>query len=174
MKKRKLALICAIGLASCGALWAARAKGTALSLQVQSPARKAAKNDRIPDHIYYGQVFSLLARLGNKEDYKQQAGLSEEQANSLQQIAEETEKETAALDEKAQTLIKAYRNQLGDTPLGKQPQAVPAELTDLQQQRDGLILRQRDDLRKMLGDEAFARVETASRRIVHITLTPVQ
>lgn len=155
-------------------MWAARAKGTASSSQNQNPARKAAKNNRIPDHIYYGQMFSLLARMGNKEDYKQEAGLSEEQANNLQKIADETATETAALDEKAQTFIQAYRNQLGDAPLGKQPQAVPAQLTDLQQQHDAVILRKRDDLRRMLGEEAFARVEAASTRILHITLTPVQ
>ncbi|HUS09042.1 MAG TPA: hypothetical protein VMZ30_01160 [Pyrinomonadaceae bacterium] len=176
MKNHKVAVGGTVSFLFCFLLFClVRPAGTTTKSNPQSPPNPsaAAPSTDVPEHIFYGQVFSLLSKLKNKDDYRREARLTEAETSLLEQIAADCERETAAIDASAETVIKAFRQQLG-TKLEKRPQPVPAELIKLQAKRDAVILRNRDQLRKVLGEGAFSRFTTAGRSIVHITVTSVK
>lgn len=169
MSNQKAALICVMGLIICGVIWTRRAEGTVSPIPQKRNNAPAPASGGIPEHIYYGQVFSLLAKLKNKADYEEKARLTEEEAATLDQIAADCERETAAVDAKAQAIIKVFTERWSSA---KASQPLPPELIELQHQRDAIPLHHRDRLRTALGEDAFARFTAASKNIVHITLAP--
>lgn len=133
-----------------------------------------AKPREIPEHIFYGEVFSLLAKLKNTADYQRQAALSDDETAILERIALECERDVAAQDNKAEAFNKKFRETLPKSNPTKRPMPVPAELTQMQEERDAIVIRHRDRLRRALGEDAFKRFAQAAKSIVHITLTPMQ
>jgi len=128
----------------------------------------------IPDHVVYKFLFHHIAALRKKADeleldgkdgrqlrthYQRKAGLSAEQASVLDQIAGELNEQLQVQGLRARILIDAYRAQYpgGKVPHGEKPQPPPAELTQMVQERDAIVLRGRDRLRAALGDEEFNR-----------------
>jgi len=175
MSHQKAALICVMGLVVCGVIWTRRAEGTDSPILQKRNSATSAVSGAIPDHIYYGQIFSLLVKVGNKGDYQRDAHLTDEQTASLLRLAEDCEAETKALDLKAQVIIQEFRKQIDESKIKKdKPLPIPAGLNELQNERDAAVLRHRDQLRNVLGEEAFGRFKEASRAIVRIDLTSAQ
>src|SRR5690242_14473027 len=77
----------------------------------QGPPEKA-KPDDIPDRVFYGETFSLLAKLKNVQDYQAEAQLSDDEANFLRITAEQCTVRVAKQDAIAQTRIIALQQRL--------------------------------------------------------------
>jgi hypothetical protein len=93
--------------------------------------------------------------------FKRLAALSDEEALILDQVTSDCEQELAQQDAKAQAVIDSYRARY---PAGELPEGVtlpppPPELTVMQQERDSIILRARDRLRSMFGEQEFTRFD---------------
>jgi hypothetical protein len=175
MSTQRAALIFVMGLIVCGVVWTRHAEGTVSPIPQKRNIAPAKVSGAIPEHIYYGQVFSLLVKLGNKDDYQRDAQLTDEQTARLLQIAADCEAETNALDQKAQVIILEFRKQIDQSQIKKdKPLPIPAGLDELQGERDAAVLRHRDQLRNVLGEEAFSRFKEASKTIVRIDLTSAQ
>lgn len=127
----------------------------------------------IPDHIFYGETLSLLAKLKNVEDYQEKAGLTDEEAQRLLYIAEQCANEIAQTDAAAQKVIANAKLELNTTD-PRQPPRPPQILSELQKQRDAIVLKYRDLLHAELGDSKFGQFREAAKSIVNITISPVQ
>jgi len=132
-----------------------------------------AKQDDIPDRVFYGETFSLLAKLKNVHDYQAQAQISDEDADFLRITAEQCTERVAKQDEFAQTRIIALQERLKSKPVRSAP-AVPAEISELQAQRDAIILKCRDAIRGRLGNEKFEQFRIAAKSIVRIETSRVR
>ena len=114
-----------------------------------------AKEDNVPHHIFYGEIFSIIAKLKNVRDYQERAQLTDEETDFLRVTAEQCAEKVAKQDAIAEKRIAALRQQnLKSKPTRSTP-VIPAEVAELQAQRDAIILHYRDVLRKGLGDEKF-------------------
>ena len=140
--------------------------------QDQSLAEKM-KQDDIPDRIFYGETFSFIARLKNVGDYQAQAQLTDEEADFLRITAEQCAERVARQDAIAQTRIIVLQEKLKARPSRSAP-PVPAEIYELQAQRDGIILNCRDVLRARLGAEKFERFRLAAKSKVQIQMSRVR
>lgn len=180
IKKQIILMVCTLGLVTCGIFWVGQAKSAQPKMNAQTPNQTLSSEQAtaIPDHIFYGEVFSLLANLKNISDYQKQAGLTDDEASILAGIAQDCQREIAEQDAKAQVVILAYREKLKKLDLKaldpKNVPPLPAELTQLQEGRDAIVLHHRDRLRQLLREDGFNRFSSAARNIVKITLTPVQ
>src|SRR5438128_1539281 len=98
-KKQISKIICIAVLASsmaCVLAFAQKKRGGRIPLggqQANSVPQK--QNVEIPEHIFYGQVFTLLLALKNTAEYQSKAGLNDEQANLLEQIAKDCQHDVA-------------------------------------------------------------------------------
>src|SRR6266850_4641496 len=93
--------------------------------------------------------------------FQHKANLSEFQARILDTVAAECVRQVDAQDARAQQIISAFRLRF---PPGKLPKGVklpppPPELTQMQNERDAMILSARDRLRIALGEDEFQRFE---------------
>jgi hypothetical protein len=161
-----------------GILWVGQAKSTHPLTDPQTPNQVLSLQQAttIPDHVFYGEVFSLLVALDNTTDYQKLAKLTDDEVSIVTEIAKDCQRDIVAQDAKAQIVITAFRERLKELDLQqrdpKKMLPLPAELTQLQEGRNAIVLHHRDRLRKALGDEAFRRFTEAARKIVTITLTP--
>jgi hypothetical protein len=138
----------------------------------QGPPEKA-KQDDIPDRVFYGETFSLLAKLKNVQDYQAEAQLSDDEANFLRITAEQCTERVAKQDAIAQTRIIALQQRLKSKPVRSAP-TVPAEISELQAQRDAIILNCRDLIRARLGSEKFEQFRLAAKSKVQIQMSRVR
>jgi hypothetical protein len=163
--KRIIVIACFLTLAL-GALVAGR----------DGQSRKAPKLEPvdIPDHVVYKHLFHHVAALQRKAEeaesegkdstqfrthFKRQAQLSSKQADTLDQIALDCDRDMKSVDERARVIIQQYKAQYpgGQVPHGEEPKPPPAELRQLTEERDAVVMRARDRLKQALGDEEFAR-----------------
>ena len=148
----------------------------AFSGQMNFPVTSSAQNKapEAPDNVVYRHLFRHVAALKAKADelerqgkdagnlrrfFKHKASLSDDEAQVLDQIAAQCAAEIKGIDERARPIIEAYKAQYpnGQVPHGQLPLPPPAELGQLEQERDSLVLRRRDELQAAFGAEAFAR-----------------
>ena len=127
----------------------------------------------IPEHIFYGQFFSLLVSLQNTAEYESRAGLSKEQGVILGQIAKDCGRELTLQDAKASKVIEAFRTEL-EKRKSDSPIEMPPELKQLQAERDQIILHYRDLLKAELGPETFARLTDVARELIKIEVRSIQ
>ncbi len=146
------------------------------------PGRRTAPqvNEAAPDHVIYGLLFERVVsvkkkirelqgqgRIARKPTYalQKEAQLSEAQAEALEGIAFACREEVARQDEKAKTSISAYRAQFpnGKIPDGVTPPPPPPELKVMWEERNAMILRARDRLRTVLGEESFRRFDRQAK-----------
>jgi len=130
----------------------------------------------IPDDVVYWGLFHRVALFAKRAEAAQkqgtdrsnlrqlirkQAGLGEEQGQLLEQIALQCEKDVAAQDAKAKTIIDRFHAQFPYRIVnkGSPPPRPPSELTALWEQRKNAILVGRDRLHSALGDDVFARFD---------------
>lgn len=131
------------------------------------------KEDEIPDRIFYGETFSLLAKLKNLNDYQERAMLNDEETDFLRVTTEQCAERIARQDEKAQSRIVALQQSFKSKPPRSAPR-IPTEITQLQAERDAIILNCRDVLRARLGDEKFGQFRSAAKSIVKIQASQVR
>lgn len=137
----------------------------------QSPSPSQAR-----EHIVYRQFFrhvvALKKRAAEMESqgkkgkalrthYKDKIGLKDKEANLVDEIAAECERETAKVDEKAQRIIELTRARVpnGQVVSTDQIPPPPPELKKLQRQRDMIVMRARHRLASELGAYDFQQVD---------------
>ena len=137
---------------------------------------EAPRRSHPPEHVIYRFFFHHLMALKDRAAeverkggdgkalrayYKNKAKLSDAQADNLDQIAADCDREVARLDARAKALITAFRARASavHSASGKPLPELPPELKALQQQRDSTILRARQKLRTALGIEAFRQLD---------------
>jgi hypothetical protein len=139
----------------------------------QSTPTKVIEDD-IPDHIFYGEIFTVIAKLKNVRDYQDRAQLTDEQTEVLRVTAEQCAEKVAKQDAIAEKRIAALRQQSLKAKPTRSAPPIPAEIGELQAQRDAIILRCRDVLRSGLGNEKFGEFRVAAKSIVQIGVSRVR
>lgn len=91
--------------------------------------------------------------------FKSRANLNEEENQTLQNIALEYAQKIAPIDAQAKAIIVQARK-ADSTGIISKSQPPPAELTNLQEQRNALALLYRDRLKESLGSDAAARFDS--------------
>jgi hypothetical protein len=145
----------------------------------QTPTSQASappQDKTVPVHIVYDQMFRHIKELNKKADeedrqgkdgghfrtlYKRLAKLQDHEAQALDKIARDVDRELEPINKKAIELIRALRERHpgGKLAQGELPPAPPAELQGLSEQRRQVILQARESLRGSIGDEAFQRFD---------------
>jgi hypothetical protein len=136
-----------------------------------------------PDQVVYGAFFHFVVELqkeatdleneGKKGDtlrsyIQTQSGLNDEEARELDEIAVACVEQISQQDARALTVIQKFQSQFpgGKVPAGMKLPPPPAELTELQQERDQIVLAAKSQLAAELGDASFDKVaKFAERRI---------
>ena len=130
----------------------------------QSAVSTAPQRAGLPEHVRYFFLFHHLSAIKETPAatrFQAKAGLNSGQFQALTSIAINNEREVKRLDEKAEAIIAAFHEQYppGQLPPGVVPPALPQEINVLQQQREATILRFREQIRRMFGEEEFTRFD---------------
>ena len=185
MKKRKtLVLVClvVIGLtvfglktfSPTGSRSVARTRAASPTAPIGT--KESPHPSEAPEHIVYRQFFRHLVALKERatenesqgkngkalrEHYKTKIGLKDKDADLLDQIADECERETAKVDAKAQKIIDNVRRRFpnGELASVEQLPPPPAELKKLQLKRDMIVMRARHRLVTELGAQTFQQID---------------
>jgi|SRR5829696_5968 len=171
MKGRKLFAVALATVLVVGAVLIARQ--TWATPKMNQEIKQTAADDEIPDRIFYGETLTLLARLKNVQDYQAQAQLSDEQADFLRVTAEQCAERIAKQDAIAAARIVALQQRLKGKPSRLAP-SVPAEISELQAQRNSIVLNCRDVIRARLGDDKFQQFRLAAKSLVKIQASRVR
>ena len=132
---------------------------------------KDVSGEKLPDHILYDILFRRVSLLDQKAKsqaennetltqfrnyFIDEAKLSAEENDVLSKTADSFGQEVQIVDEQAAVITEQLRQQYseGRTAKGRFIQPTP-ELLQLQEQRDNLALRYRDQLKAFLGDDRF-------------------
>src|SRR5205807_2653042 len=144
----------------------------------QSPAtatigtKQSPSPSQAPEHVVYRQFFRHLVALKERAaemethgksgkalraHYKDKIGLKDKEADLLDEIAAECERETAKVDATAQRIIDATRKRFPNGRLASVDQLPPPppELKKLQLKRDMIVMRARHRLVTELGSQGF-------------------
>ena len=168
----------------------------ALSMQTSQPsnasnAKPVQAQQRVPDHIIYGfflrdlYTFRVKAeeseRQGNRKSgeayrniYKVPAGWSAEEAQILDDIATECQRQLREIDAQAKTIIDERRALYypdGKVQPGGQLAPPSPELERLQEKRNTTILQFRDRIRESLREQEFQKLEQFLKTNVAPTIT---
>jgi len=134
-----------------------------------------AQSQSAPDHVVYGLMFARVVRLREKTREEQTKGhavsngyiplqkeaeLTPGQATALEAIAHSCQQRVRQQDERAKLIVTSFRSQFvdGRIPPGGAPPP-PPELKVMWQERIDTILRARDQLREVLGQQEFTRLD---------------
>ena len=135
-------------------------------------------NANIPDHILYDRLFRMIISFKRKAEsqtisgekaigltnyFKNRANLNDEENRILQSVALEYIQELAPIDAQARTIITQTRQTFPNSVVPRE-QPPPAELVNLQEQRNALALRYRDQLQYALGADGFAKFDEFVQR----------
>jgi hypothetical protein len=172
-KKRFLAVVLTVLFAAGAAIITGHTQPTTQLRQANEQIGASQQTADVPDQIFYGEMLTILARLQNVGDYQTQAGLTDEQAEFLTRTAEQCAARIARQDEIAQTRIATLQQGLRSNSSRSRP-AVPAEISQLQAQRDDIILKCRDVLRDRFGEPKFEQFSRAAKSIVQIRASRVR
>jgi hypothetical protein len=167
IKKQIVTIGFILSLVSFGIVWAGHSNSaTSFGQQRRNQGASPNPTPGISEHVFYGEVFSLIATLDNAADYQKQAGLSDDQTSVLGEIAKDCQRDLEYQDARAQGVIMAFRAPLNESDLKqrdpKKMPPVPAELTQLQEGRNAIVLHHRDRLKKALGQRSCSDVHIRS------------
>lgn len=138
--------------------------------------RQSPNPSQAPEHVVYRQFFRHLVALKQRaaeaeshgksgkalrEHYKTKIGLGDKDADLLDQIADECDRETAKVDARAQKIIERIRRQFPNGKLASPEELPPPppELKDLQLKRDMIVMRARHRLVTELGAQGFQQID---------------
>lgn len=144
----------------------------------------------IPLRVVYRQMFRHYVALkkkaaeleGQGKDgatlrnyYKREAKLADKLDRELDRIAAKTDRDIEQVDRKAKQIIDRYRERFpnGQLKKGETPPPAPPELRELQEEKDRLIARGRDELRQAFGEAEFTRFDEFVRQNVASKMKPV-
>jgi len=142
-----------------------------------------------PEHVRYYFVFRHLALLNQKaveaerrgedgkefrEHYKNYAKLSDTQMNQLNQAATDCLRDLAPLDARIKQLVTASRARVPDRKIAPNstPPEPPAELKELDKERDQIMRRAYTRLREAFGEVEFSRFAGVIEKSVRLSATP--
>jgi hypothetical protein len=182
--KKLLVLFCliAIGLAGLGLKTSSRTGSQTVARTGPAPGaanagtKESPHPSQAPEHVIYRQFFRHLVALKERateveshgkngkalrEHYKTKIGLKDKDADLLDQIAAECERETAKVDAKAQRIIDNVRRRFPKGELASPDQLPPPpdELKKLQLKRDMIVMRARHRLVTELGKQTFQQID---------------
>jgi len=140
-------------------------------------------NQNIRQQDIYEQMFRHYATLQSRAQaaeregkdgsalrtfYQREAKLTGQQASQLDAVASDCINELERLDARAKQVVDEARARTpgGQLKKGEMPPAPPAELSDLQQQREMKVLQAREQLHTGFGDAEFARFDGFVQRTV--------
>jgi hypothetical protein len=133
---------------------------------------RTTKN-QIPDYVLYDKLFRMVSSLKKKAEapetavekavalndyFRQRANLTGEENQILQNTAFEFMREVAPVDDRARAVITEARQKLLNNAAGEE-RTPPAELVNLQEQRNALALHYRDRLKESLGADGGVRFD---------------
>lgn len=184
---KKVFILCLSAIVLGTILFAKRAPSQSNSSSAAMPVSQ--QTTALPEHVPYMVLFNHhhfnlqkadeLARQGKDNSqyrlmFKRRAGLSDYQAQVLDQVTLDCQQEVAQQDAKAQAVIAEFRKQypVGTLPAGVTLPPPPPELTQLQQERDAIVLRARDRLHAAFGDEEFARFDSFVQSRIRAGIKP--
>lgn len=130
----------------------------------------------VPDHVLYDSLFRMDVSFRRKaleqqllgqpvtslqSYFKNNAKLTDEENEILRQIAIEFIEEIEPIDTRARQVTSDIREQhpYGEVPAGSEVAPPPAELGDLQNMRNEIVLQKRDKLSDRLGKDAFEKLD---------------
>lgn len=131
---------------------------------------------QIPTSVLYDRMFRLIISFRAKAEiqklkgervtlmktyFKDEAKLSDEDNEILENTATEFIKEVRTIDDEAGEIIAQGRDLFpdGEVPNGQQVPPPPKELANLQKKRNDLALKYRDELSQLLGSKAFSNID---------------
>jgi len=168
MKLRLMIFACAAAVASCALVFTRPSHGDAAS-DVRRPVPAARQDGSIPEHVAYDFLFRRTARFRKKAveagrpevpdaAFHREARLNTAQARALEEVAAAVSRQVEAQDARARVVIERFRARYpgGVVPRGKKLPPPPPELRAMQEERNAIILRGRDHLRGLLGEQKFA------------------
>lgn len=135
----------------------------------------------IPEHITYGFFFNRIIAIQQKAtgrpdaraigqvirtSVEREAGLSDAQLLALNNIAFVCTQQLRQQDKRAGQIIAAFRVRYpkGIIPPGEALPPPPVELKVLQEERNAIVLRARDQLRRVFGEQVFNRLDEILKR----------
>ena len=144
----------------------------------------------LPPRVVYGQLFKHVLFLERQADlanqrglngndlrnfYQERGRLSASEAAALKQIAADAVAQAQAIDDRIQVVITSFRAQFpgGRLPPNTALPPPPPELSDLQRQKDSVMLTKAAALRTTFGEERFQIFDAFVQRefAPHITVT---
>ncbi len=168
---------------------AAITTGLAFTFQPsQGQRQQPHQGQSIPDYEVYHQLFHNhvamkkeahdLEKLGKDGKflsgfYQREAKLNDQQARMQDEIAPSCDEEVAKLDTKAGAIIDEAlaKNDNGKLREGTSPPEPPAELKNLWEQRNAVILRAKNRLQGAFGAQEFKRFEEFVKNNVEARMT---
>lgn len=132
--------------------------------------------ETIPDYVLYDSLFRMDVSFRRKAleqeltgqpvtslktYFKNSANLTDEESEILRQTAIDFIQEIQPIDTQARQITANIREQYlyGEVPAGGEVSHPPSELADLQNQRNEIVLRNRDKLSDSLGKDAFEKLD---------------
>jgi hypothetical protein len=143
--------------------------------QISQQQSASPPNSPPPEQVTYSAFFHYVVDLKNQAADLERSGkngsslrsyvqlhaeLNYEEGRMLDEIAAMCIQEVTQQDQKALAVIQKFKGQFpgGRVPKGAKLPPPPPELKVLQQQRDAIILRARDRLKKDIGEVGFNKV----------------
>lgn len=150
-----------------------------------------AKSRYVPPHLPYLFMFEHLNRIraqaedmkkhgkdgsGFQQRFKEKIKVNDQQFRSLDQIAEQVHAETARLDQDAQVITEEFHKKY---PPGAVPEGViipppPPKLLALQEMRTNAILRARERVKNILGEDGFDGFDENLKQKMLPNIQPLQ
>lgn len=151
---------------------------------------QAVQQDDVPPEVIYGILFREISAFEKKAKKREEDGeaanflrkhhkekfkLKDKEAKDLKQIALKTDAEVEAVDVQAKVVIAEVRarNPEGVIRPGEHVPSPPLRLRRLQEQRDGIVIAGREQLRSKMGDAAFQRFDEDVRQEIKRKMKPV-
>jgi len=173
MRQKPLLAICILAIAICVIVSVSQTQSKSHAALKINPT---AARQEVPEHIQYGFLFHHLKILKEKTEELEREGkgrsalllrlqektaLSSDQFQELLEVALDCEREVTEQDRKAEEIIQKMRAGYpdGKVPVGEAPPPLPPELLTMQQERNAMVLRARDRLHEIYGEETFARLD---------------
>ena len=153
-----------------------------------SNTKPVAQSKNVPDHVIYETAFRHIGWLNEKATtlerqgqdgsayrnrYKTFGGISDHAAGLLNQVALDTVVQVKEYDLRAKKIISDVRAMGTELQQGQKPPDPPAELLQLQRERDAVIMRGWKTLRDGMSVTDYTKFENLVKKEVTSNVTPL-
>jgi hypothetical protein len=144
----------------------------------------------IPQHIIYGQLFNHVEVLKEKtiesqlqgqntswtNNFLQKTGLNSTELSEFNRIENDCIQKIRILDTQAEQIIDNARAQFPNGRLenGQKPPPPPAQLHELQRQKNEAILKAKDEIKHLLGDVRFNSFDSFVQKEIGKIIKPMK